>query len=372
MSLAFLNNKQAQDKIAELSAKLRAKGVTPKDFGSFTTSQEAHAAINFLEGQLSIVEGGPMCSATPPPLPPSQRPPVSAAAQAMLDAAKAKAEAKAAGDRAKSAVAALPTAPVAVSAKPTKFASTSLEFTIKTALNALAPEPDREQAVAELTQRGLTASKQGVTMDRDMFGMISSEARAEFCRAGGKLTEPKNAKAGTSYTEDASAMELVFPEPVKSPRTAEQFMALSETAIGKINLDCQDERKGGSLRQELYDARERINWKPGAILSRSDFTRRFSHAFNAVSKYGPECATWEDPAPPVSANAMTARQWTDLSPAQIGGMATQLTVKSWGRNIRAELKRAYRDGSPAEKSALRAIFNAYAVSPLQMYPSELI
>ena len=76
--------------------------------GSEETFEKAEAIVAQMKAD-RIARSGASNSATPPPLPPSQRAPISAAAQAMLDAAKAKAEAKAAEGRAKSAVAALPT-----------------------------------------------------------------------------------------------------------------------------------------------------------------------------------------------------------------------------------------------------------------------
>ena len=277
---------------------------------------------------------------------------------------------------------------------PTKFASTAFASVMKTALDAKAPTPDREAAVAELTARGYDASIEGgVTMDRRVYGMISAEGRQAFSAAGGKIFDPMNNKPDFSHlhglerarafmeweakfkqstaTEASASAELTFPRATLRPRSAEEFLAMNEVQVANVGLECEDERNGKTLRQELFDAKERAQaeWKPGAKVSTVEFQEKFRVAFRAIYKFGPKEPTWINPPPPVAGNAMDAAGWLALSPSQVQAIWTTLTIPTNGRNSRAELKRAYIAASPAEKIALRGVYD-YVLQKVQ--PLEVI
>ena len=366
MPQKFLTTQESRAKITELTEAIAENGGTPKALPRFLTSAEAHDLIGQLEGELAALTAR-RTSATPPPLPGSARTPISAAAQAMLDAAKAKAEAKLAAEKAKNAIAAIPTA-------PTAYANADLGGVMALFSHFDTPKATRETLAKELAARDITACVDSVsmTMPRDKFDALSSMQKGTFCRFGGKLTESTNR---TSNAELSTAAELKFPEPVKKGRSVQQFMALGKAGADKIGEQCEDERKGAELRQELLDAADtlalstRREWgnPPGFYEGmRADFHRQFSRAFSSVSRLGPREPTPHDPAPPVLPNAMTAAGFLSLSEGARQGLVMQMRQRPQGRNSRAELKRAYRAASPAEKISL---YSVYADS-LKLFPAE--
>ncbi|HEY1123849.1 MAG TPA: hypothetical protein VGE67_19680, partial [Haloferula sp.] len=257
MAIDFLTAKEAKEKSADLTSRLNAKGIAAVDpFAEkkFVTPNEARDALSFMEGQLSIVEAGPRASATPPPLPGAAKTPVSAAAQAMLDAAKAKAEAKAAEERAKAARAALPSQ--SASAGGAKAAPRS------TASNA--PRWDRDARVAEgkrllalprdsaeitnLIKEALDIHK-GVTTRQRIVDMVMEQAMqaglyARFYEVM-KLTYSVGPKATTPYPP---------PPTHEHDMSAADLLALSTEAKASLADRALREEQGRLARVEIKRA----------------------------------------------------------------------------------------------------------------------
>jgi hypothetical protein len=215
-------------------------------------------------------------------------------------------------------------------------------------------------------------------MDRAAWQKLDQRKRNAAMAAGFSLRETSRPE---TPTETSTGRDLVFPvAPARNFRTAAQLKALNAADTAKLNAAAQDEDSGAEIRQEILDAAESFasgNWRHFEVPSeartvpnyRRDFFEKFRPAFQAMRLYGPQECTPNDPAPPTPAQPMTAADFVGLPAVAIEKMATNMErYQIEHRNQRAELKRAYRAGTPAEKTALFALYE----KALKAFPKEFI
>ena len=241
-----------------------------------------------------------------------------------------------------------------------------------------ASQADKENATAELLNRGYEINDGRVFLQMEHFEAMAPATKGAVMRAGIGLVE---VSARTKLQNDetpsdyAAARELTFPEPTnKVQRTWRNFDAFTAQAIKDFAEETKNERGGVAARVEFFDAWASMgseSWRnpTGEVQGdRRKFWEKFRETFNHCAAYGPIGESPNDPPPPVSPNAMTAQQFLALPAAAIQALWKTMQQQWMGRNLRAELKRAYRDGSPAEKAALRSFFELSLTS----FPEEQI
>lgn len=221
----------------------------------------------------------------------------------------------------------------------------------------------KSQAIAELKTRGCDVSPERVTIGMSTFRGLSDTDKAGYCRFGGRIVDESASAPDTNQ----STPRLTFPtQPPKTNRTAADFMKLSAGEVEMVTKLAADSERGALIRQELFDVRDPL--REGSAVNRMDLHRKFDAAYQSVRRYGPSTASWDDPAPPTAPNAMDAGQFLALSRDARNGIDRQARMQRHGRVVRAELKRAYRNGSPAEQEAL---FGTFGYS-LQQFPLETV
>lgn len=284
-----------------------------------------------------------------------------------------------------SALAAAPSKPIQTShttpatmalTKSTAFAKADISTLLQVHSGSVASDPRDLPAIGqELESRGFIIEGGKAFYPRSLFEKLTPHEKGSMMAAGGKLTDREPPKTPSQISAER---EMTFPTQPNSTRTAAEFMAFSDAQVRSLVSD-MEKREGKELRQEFYDANASLaanSWRHyevkdnGGFKSLSDyrqaFYQKFKLAFPALQRWGSLSETPNDPAPPVSPNAMTARQWLELDTGAAKHLSDLMRMQVLGRNSRAELKRAYRAGSPAEKEALMANFG-YS---LGLFPAE--
>jgi hypothetical protein len=271
-----------------------------------------------------------------------------------------------------------------------KFSSETLEMIAVAIGRIKVPSGDRAVAVATLNAKGIQLNEGGTKaiVYRDTFDAMPHGLRNEMIASGFTVLHerrPKNANP----TEFAEATELRFPEPPPGlRRTWRQFWNASDEEAAKINEKAAKPESGLVLRQEIFDAycsMWRQSWRykddpPPAVDHeslkpeehidiRERFHKKYMLALTTCTNIGPNEETPNDPPPPVRSDAMNAMAFMSLPDSVILDFGNTMSRERFaGRNMRAELKRAYRDGSPAIKGALYARYKAALVA----FPNEYI
>lgn len=258
---------------------------------------------------------------------------------------------------------------------PTKYASFP-DNAVIAVIKDYMPNRDADKAVAaaEMTKRGYKVEGGRVTMSRAEFQKLDHAERGEKMSAGFSIRDDD--RSADTPTAASSAAELTFPVgSQKTPRTPEQFLALSAAEVAKITELASKRREGIEIRQEVYDAWDSyspISWRNDGKRnnnSREPFYQKYKELLAHCRAYGPRVATPNDPPPPVSPNAMTAADFIGLPTSVIEKMGTDMErYREHQRNQRAELKRAYVKATPAEKTSLFTLFKG----ALTAFPAELI
>lgn len=293
-------------------------------------------------------------------------------------------------------------APAAASPQVThpapNFSSETAELVMLATGKVKGSSGDRALAVATLNSKGffLNEAANKIVISRAIFEAMSHRTRNELVPKGCLEIVSRPPEEDRTPTEFAASTELRFPPQPPVGRRWRQFWNLSEEDAAQINEKAQKEDSGAVLRQELFDAYSSMfmsSWRfqddppeppkgsiaPGTTLTgkaleerkdmRERFYRKYEPAIQACRKYGQNEESPNDPAPAARSDDMTAQAFLALPESIIENYNKHLSRAQWkARNKRAELKRAYQRGTPAEKFALHLRFGPV----LEAWPKEFI
>lgn len=363
-------NHEAQKRHAELAAMIvQAGGPPPPAAPAFQTSPEWDTTFSAMESQVLELHAAE-----------DRRRAALKATGSRIDAVQAKKDAEAKATQARydawiaSQIPSRPAGAALPTGTPTKFKSNTDAEVIATLKN-FGPKADKDAAAVEMEKRGYAVDRaaEKVFITSGDFEAMSHPERNAVIRQGFSVREGPKSKSPTEISKEG---ELTFPSSPKGRtfRTANQLFAMSAAERNTAIAEAADEKGGREIRQEFFDALDsfqRGSWRNHEIaggLASVPFFEKFRPIFQSCNLYGPHAATVNDPAPPVEANAMNAGQFLALDEGSKERVRFAVQLEKPGRNQRAELKRAYRNGSSAEKAALLGHFK----QGLTAFPTELI
>lgn len=235
---------------------------------------------------------------------------------------------------------------------------------------------------AELAHRGMAVedvpspmprgkSTSRVVCSREAFEAMSHSDRNAFMAAGGAVRDVgfKKHYEGESPTAIANKRRVKFPVQPVAGRTWQQFMAFSKEAVDAYAEKTKHQETGELARIHLFDAYDSLSpasWRydgprggiggiGGGIdysKKRIEFREKFKTSLGHCRDFGPYQGTPNDPAPPIDSTALTAADFLAMPEKAVLRLKRVMEGQSIGRNIRAELKRAFETASDSMQTAL--------------------